>query len=99
MLVIVTEAVPDRLRGRLAVYMLEVRSGVFVARLSARVRDMLWKTVEAEVGDGNAVMVWTTNTESGYDVMTCGTNRRVPKDFDGLKLVEFHPLESEEDED
>ncbi len=93
MLVIVTENVPARLRGRLAVYMLEVRAGVYVASLSRRVREMLWETVVKEVEEGNAVMLWNTNTESGFDFVTIGKNRRIPEVFDGFKLVSFLPRE------
>jgi CRISPR-associated protein Cas2 len=72
--------------------MLEVRAGVYVAKLGSRVRNMIWETVNEEIGDGNAVMVWSTSTESGYDFLTAGTNRREPVDFDGLKLVQFVPI-------
>ncbi len=95
MLVIVTENVPPRLRGRLAIYMLEVRAGVYVANLSRRVREMLWNTVTKEIGDGNAVMLWNMNTENGFDFVTCGENRRIPVEMDGIKLVSFLPLENE----
>ena len=93
MLVIVTENVPPRLRGRLAIFMLEVRAGVYVANLSRRVREMLWKTVTNEIEEGNAVMLWNTNTENGFDFVTCGENRRIPVDMDGIKLVSFLPIE------
>lgn len=91
MLVIVTENVLPRLRGRLAIWMLEVRAGVYVAELSNKVREMLWKTIEQGVEDGNVVMIWTTNTEAGYDFKTIGKNRRIPVELDGVKLVSFLP--------
>ncbi|MGE4297279.1 MAG: type I-E CRISPR-associated endoribonuclease Cas2e [Desulfovibrionaceae bacterium] len=91
MTVIVLENAPPRLRGRLAVWMLEVRAGVYVGAFSVRVREMLWRTVEAGLEDGNAVMLWRARTESGFDFVTRGANRRVPCDFDGLRLVSFHP--------
>ena len=91
MLVIVSEGVPPRLRGRLGVYMVEVRAGVYVAELSARVREMLWHTILHEAEDRNVAMIWSTNTESGYDFLTYGPNRRIPIDFDGLRLVAFEP--------
>jgi len=91
MLVIVLENVPARLRGRLAVWLLEVRAGVYVGKVSRRVREMLWEQVAKGLKDGNAVMVWKTNTESGFNLMTLGPNRRIPLDHDGLKLVSFHP--------
>lgn len=93
MLVIVVENVPPRLRGRLGVWLVEVRAGVYVGDLSKRVREMLWAQVEAGLGDGNAVMVWSTNTESGFDFVTLGKNRRMPVELDGLKLVSFYPPE------
>lgn len=96
MLVIVVENAPPRLRGRLAVWMLEVRAGVYVGDYSRRVREMLWQTVEKGIGDGNAVMVWRTNTESGFDFVTTGANRRIPVEMDGLKLVSFMPLVEED---
>jgi CRISPR-associated protein Cas2 len=89
MLVIVVENVPPRLRGRLAVWLLEVRAGVYVGSFSRRVREMLWDTVTKGVEGGNAVMVWSTNTESGFDVLTLGSNRRIPVEMDGIKLISF----------
>lgn len=89
MVVIVVENVPPRLRGRLAVWLLEVRAGVYIGRVSRRVRDMLWTTISHGLAEGNAIMAWTTNTESGYDFLTLGTNRRLPTELDGVKLVSF----------
>lgn len=91
MCMIVTEAVPPRLRGRLAVWLLEVRAGVYVGDVGQRVREMLWQQVEGMAEDGNVVMAWATNTESGFDFITYGQNRRQPVDFDGLRLVTFLP--------
>jgi len=91
MVTVVTEAVPPRLRGRLAVWLLEVRAGVYVGDLSARIREMLWDQINALADDGNVVMIWATNTESGFDFVTYGENRRMPVDFDGMRLVTFSP--------
>lgn len=91
MCMIVTEAVPPRLRGRLAVWLLEVRAGVYVGDVGQRVREMLWQQVEDMAEEGNVVMAWATNTESGFDFITYGHNRRQPVDFDGLRLVTFLP--------
>jgi len=95
MLVVVTEAVPPRLRGRLAVWLLEVRAGVYVGNVSKRVREMIWEHCECFLEDGNIVMAWQTNTESGFDFQTLGENRRMPIDHEGLRLVEFFPVEEE----
>jgi len=96
MLVIVTEAIPDRLRGYLSRWLLEVRAGVFIGTYSARVRDMLTKTINSNVEDGNVVIAWSANNESGFDFDTIGKNRRIPALFDGLKLISFLPEDSKE---
>lgn len=97
MLVIVVENVPPRLRGRLAIWLLEVRAGVYVGNYSAKVRDSIWGQVEKGLGDGNAVMAWRAKTEAGFDFITLGTNRRIPTELDGAKLVSFLPPEGESD--
>lgn len=94
MLVTVVENAPPRLRGRLAIWLLEVRAGVYVGKVSKRVREMIWEQIEKGIGDGNAVMAWSTNTESGFDFMTLGANRRIPVEMDGIKLVSFLPEET-----
>ncbi|MDV5390935.1 type I-E CRISPR-associated endoribonuclease Cas2e [Shewanella xiamenensis] len=91
MLMVVTEAVPPRLRGRLAVWLLEVRAGVYVGDVSRSIREMIWYQITELAEDGNVVMAWATNTESGYDFQTYGENRREPIDLDGLRLVKFKP--------
>lgn len=89
--VVVTEAIPPRLRGRLAVFMLEVRAGVYLADLSRRVREKIWEYVIADIESGNVVIAWSTNTDSGFEFQTAGDNRREPVDWDGLRLVAFAP--------
>lgn len=98
MLVIVVENAPPRLRGRLAAWLLEVRAGVYVGNYSVKVRQMIWSQIEAGIEDGNAVIAWRTTNESGFDFETLGTNRRIPKEVDGMKLVSFLPeIPDEED--
>ena len=91
MLVIVTENVPPRLRGRLALWLAEVRAGVYVGVYSAKIRERIWGEVVELLGEGSAVIAWTAATDSGFSFETAGLNRREPKDFDGLTLVQFLP--------
>ncbi|EIV2971067.1 type I-E CRISPR-associated endoribonuclease Cas2e [Cronobacter sakazakii] len=95
MLVVVTENVPPRLRGRLAIWLLELRAGVYVGDVSRRVREMIWHQINELAEEGNVVMAWATNNESGFDFQTYGVNRRIPVDLDGLRLVSFLPLENQ----
>ena len=90
---VVTENVPHRLRGRLAIWLLEIRSGVYIGNVSRRIREMIWEQINTLANDGNVVMTWATDTESGFDFVTYGNNRRIPVDFDGLRLVKFLPLD------
>lgn len=91
MLVIVLENAAPRLRGRLAVWLLEVRAGVYVGTYSRKVREHIWSHVEEGIEQGNAVMMWRSTAEAGYEFVTLGENRRMPVDFDGVQLVSFSP--------
>ena len=93
MMVIVTANAPPRRRGRLAAWLLEVRAGVYVGDYSARTREQIWEQVTAYIEQGDAVIAWKAPTDQGFDFATCGKNRRMPLDFDGLKLVSFFPEE------
>ncbi|EMR12523.1 ssRNA endonuclease [Methylophaga lonarensis MPL] len=97
MTVVVTETVPDRLRGRLAIWLLQVRAGVYVGDVSKKIREMIWQQCETYCDEGNIVMAWATNTESGFDFQTIGKNRRHPVELDGLRLVSFLPAEDNTD--
>ncbi|EJQ1520209.1 type I-E CRISPR-associated endoribonuclease Cas2 [Cronobacter sakazakii] len=95
MLVVVTENVPPRLRGRLAIWLLELRAGVYVGDVSRRVHEMIRHQINELAEEGNVVIAWATNNESGFDFQTFGVNRRIPVDLDGLRLVSFLPLENQ----
>lgn len=91
MLVVVTEGAPPRLRGRLAIWLLEVRAGVYVGDTSRKIREMIWEQTTALIEEGNAVLAWSSRNESGFEFQTVGRNRRVPIDHEGLRLVRFAP--------
>jgi CRISPR-associated protein Cas2 len=87
MIVIATTAVPESLRGALSRWTIEAVTGIFVGTVSARVRDELWQSVEAVVGDGAAVLIHPAANEQGFTIRTTGARRRRPVDFDGLTLI------------
>jgi CRISPR-associated protein Cas2 len=91
MLVIVVENAPPRLRGRLAVWLLEIRARVYVGSYSRRTRERIWSEVLGAIGEGNAVIVWAAPNDAGFEFDTCGMNRRVPVNLDGFRLVSFLP--------
>ena len=92
-LVVVMEKVPARLRGVLALWLVDIRAGVYVGDYSIKVREMIWSIVEREfskvVTSGSVVMMWSTNNDAGYDLKMLGDNRRTPIDVDGVKLISF----------
>jgi len=92
MMIVVTNNAPPRLRGRLAVWLLEIRAGVYIGNYSARTREMIWEQVCSMIEGGDAVIAWNAPNDAGFDFETVGVNRRMPVDFDGLKLVAFRPL-------
>lgn len=94
MIVVVVSNAPPRLRGRLAVWLLEVRAGVYVGRFSKRTREMIWDQVVTMIDEGDAIMAWSASNDAGFEIETVGKNRRRPVDFDGLTLVAFDPKTS-----
>jgi len=91
MMAIVVENAPPRLRGRLSLWLAEIRAGVYVGTYSARTRERIWDEVRQLIGDGSAVLAWTAPTDSGFAFVATGPNRREAIDFDGLTLVRFEP--------
>lgn len=89
MIVISATAVPDHLRGALTRWLLEVTPQMYVGTVSAKVRDELWTSVAATIGDGLAVLAHSADNEQGFALRTAGTRRREPLDFDGLTLMAF----------
>ena len=97
MMVIVVENGPPRLRGRLALWLAEVRAGVYVGSYASRTRERIWDEVVELLGDGSAVLAWAAPTDSGFAFETAGVNRREAIDFDGLTLVRFGAVERGEE--
>ncbi len=93
MMVLAVTAVPAHVRGALSRWLIEAAPGLYVGCVSGRVRDELWATVSAVIGDGAAVCVHPADTEQGYELRTAGTRRREPVDLDGLTLIRFRAPE------
>ncbi len=87
MIVIVLEKVPLSLRGELTRWLLEVKNGVFVGHVSARVRDKLWQKCCKAKQTGGVTQIWSTNTEQRYKMRMCGDTQREIVDFEGLQLI------------
>jgi CRISPR-associated protein Cas2 len=86
MTVIVVAACPVGLRGHLTRWLLEISAGVFVGRVSARVRDLLWERTVDMVKSGRAIMVFAANNEQGLDFKV-HKHEWTPIDIDGVMLM------------
>ena len=92
MVVLVVESATPALRGKLTRWFLEVHPGVFVGRVSRRVRDLLWEDVQkATRRRGSAVLAYPAPNEQGYAFETVGDPTRLQVDFDGLVLMRRSP--------
>ena len=86
MIVITLTDCPISLRGDLTKWLLEINTGVFVGRVSARVRDNLWERVIRSIKSGRATLVYNTNNEQHMEFRLHHSENEII-DFDGLKLV------------
>lgn len=87
MVMIVMERVPPSLRGELTRWMLELKPGVFVGKLSGMVRDKLWETVCAGMKGGAGLLVHSSDSEQGFAIRYWGDPTRTTVDYEGLWLI------------
>ena len=73
-------------KGEMSRLTIEVKSGVFVGTLSARVRDKLWDKIVTK-WNLNAIMIYSTNNEQSYFIRSNGDPDREVIDFDGIALL------------
>src|SRR5690348_8967765 len=86
MTVIVVAACPVGLRGHLTRWLLEIAPGVFVGKISNRVRDLMWLRVIDMVKTGRAIMVYSANNEQGLTFQVHDHNWH-PIDIEGIQLM------------
>ena len=95
MIVIVLSVTPEKLRGELTRWLLEISTGVYVGHLSARVRENLWERIVSDVARGRAIMVWSTRNEQRLAFRVHNHSWTV-EDFDGISLMRRVTAESRE---
>ena len=89
MTVIVLERVPVSLRGELTRWMLELKAGVFVGKVSAMVRDRLWERVCTNMRGGAGMLIYSSDAEQSFTMRFWGATDRAIVDFDGLSLIQI----------
>lgn len=86
MVVVTLTDCPPRLRGDLSKWLLEINTGVYVGKVSARVREELWERICENILHGRATMVYNTNNEQGIAFHVHNTTWK-PIDFEGITLM------------
>lgn len=86
MIVVSVTDSPPRLRGDLSKWLIEINTGVYVGRVSARVREELWKRICMHLPNGRATMVFSAANEQKMSFYVHNTTWE-PADFDGLTLI------------
>ena len=87
MTVLVVESATSGLRGLLSRWLIQPQPGVFVGRLSARVRDELWEMVTESGKAKGALLVYGAQTEQRFAIRCWGETAREPVDYDGITLM------------
>ena len=67
--------------------MIEPKTGIFLGRISARLRDKLWEKAVAGSRSGACLQAWNSPGEQGFAVRTHGDTSRKIVDLEGLHLV------------
>lgn len=86
MIVLVLSACPPGLRGYLTRWLLEVSAGVFVGKVSKKVRLLLWEATVSMVGNGRAILVYQQKNEQGLAFSVHGHHWE-PVDLEGISLM------------
>lgn len=77
---------PQKLRGDMTKWFVEINTGVYVGNLNSRVRDEVWDRITENIGHGHATMVFSTSGEQKIDFRVHNAYWE-PVDFDGIKLM------------
>lgn len=87
MVVLILETVPTALRGDLARWLLELKAGVFVGQVSARVRAALWEKACLRSAGGTAMILYSADTEQGFAIDIWGVPSKYPDWSEGLIFI------------
>jgi CRISPR-associated protein Cas2 len=67
--------------------MIEPKAGIFLGRMTARLRDKLWTKAVGGSQGGACLQVWTAPGDQGFIFRTSGEGSRTIVDLEGLHLV------------
>jgi CRISPR-associated protein Cas2 len=67
--------------------MLEPKAGIFLGRMTARIRDELWKKAVNKSDCGAVLQAWSAPGEQGFKIRVHGELTRKIVEIEGLSLV------------
>ena len=94
MVVFVLEHASEKMRGVFSRWMIEPKPGVFVGSINAihtwllRRMEKLWDMLP-EFHPKGALMIYSCNTEQGFQVRMAGELSRSVIDLDGIQLIKI----------
>jgi CRISPR-associated protein Cas2 len=89
MIIIVSECIVSKLKGKLRLYLFEIRPGVYIGNVSKKTREILWGYVKAFYKKGSVLMMWNTNSELGFEFISLGEDKYKSIEIDGLNFISF----------
>lgn len=91
MITVILSSSPEKLRGHLTRWLIEVSPGIYVGKPNARIRDELWLLIVSNLKNGRAIMTYPSRAnEQGFEVRVHRSQWK-PIDFEGLTLMR-HPI-------
>ena len=87
MVVISLEHAPDHLKGWLCRYLYQIRPGLYVGTVNAKIRNLLWERINGTIDCKAAVMLWSDTNEQKFSFRIKGDLRRKLKDIEGVHWI------------
>lgn len=87
MTVFVFDNAKPALRGELNRWFLELKPGVFVGNVNARIRGLLWERIQEKQMAEGAVMVYPAANEQGFEMQLWGQPHREVVELEGIQLI------------
>ena len=91
MFVVFVENVPKRLRGRLRLWLTEIRAGVFIGKYSIKTRNYIWSLVESNIAMGNAAIAWEDKSDRGFNFSMMGDHNYKKVEYNNMPFVSVIP--------
>lgn len=87
MVVVSLEHSPDYLKGWLCRYLYQVRPGLYVGTINAKIRHLLWEKIDGTADCKDAVMLWSDANEQQFSFCLKGDTRRKLVDSEGIHWI------------